>query len=48
MHQQADNQTGTCLPVSYGYDKKTLPLIPINAPLKPENRPLTHATHLSY
>lgn len=22
MHQQADNQTGTCLPVSYGYDQK--------------------------
>ena len=22
MHQQTDNQTGTCLPVSYGYDQK--------------------------
>lgn len=22
MHQQVDNQTGTYLPVSYGYDKK--------------------------
>ena len=22
MHQQADNQLVTCLPVSYGYDQK--------------------------